>query len=502
MGIKLIRSIVLCLLLSLVLSSVAVAAPSSQTSSNVLHVKQTVSGLADCSSWENACGLQDALDVANSGDQIWVAAGTYQPTKGGTSTFPNALTFNLETGVEVYGGFPAEGGEWGDRDPATHLTVLSGDIGIPGDDSDNSYHVVTARNVDHTAILDGFTISGGRANGSVGGGGMYNERSSPTLNNLTFTGNEGRFGGGMYSSGSSPNLTDVTFINNYGYYGGGILNSFSSPTLNRVSFIRNDTGNFGGGMTNSYHSSPKLTNITFSSNHADGLGGGMANLDDSSPELTNVTFIGNSVGTDHLGEAIYNFRSSHVLLRNAIVWGNTPSLNQIYNDATSSTIVNYSIVMGGYEGETNIDSDPLLGPLADNGGFTQTHALGAGSPAIDVANPSACPATDQRGHLRLIDGNGEFSEICDIGAYEFGYALNVDIEGSGSVVISPDKPDYYVGETVVLTANPASDWAFFGWSGDATGNENPLVLTFDGDKTITAHFTQTLFRYILVPIYK
>src|SRR5690606_11323993 len=109
MGIKLIRSIILCLLFCLVLCSVALAAPSSQTSGNILYVKQEFSGLADCSSWENACGLQTALDVANSGDQIWVAAGTFQPTKGGTSTFPNALTFNLETGVEVYGGFPAEG---------------------------------------------------------------------------------------------------------------------------------------------------------------------------------------------------------------------------------------------------------------------------------------------------------------------------------------------------------------------------------------------------------
>ena len=65
------------------------------------------------------------------------------------------------------------------------------------------------------------------------------------------------------------------------------------------------------------------------------------------------------------------------------------------------------------DGTAIITDDPFLGPLADNGGFTQTHALGAGSSAIDAGDPSFCPATDQRGVVRPI-GSG-----CDIGAYEY-----------------------------------------------------------------------------------
>jgi hypothetical protein len=69
-------------------------------------------------------------------------------------------------------------------------------------------------------------------------------------------------------------------------------------------------------------------------------------------------------------------------------------------------------VQGGYPGTGNLDADPLLGPLQDNGGFTQTMALGPGSPAIDTAEDAHCPDTDQRGVSRPQDSH------CDMGAYE------------------------------------------------------------------------------------
>ncbi len=71
-----------------------------------------------------------------------------------------------------------------------------------------------------------------------------------------------------------------------------------------------------------------------------------------------------------------------------------------------------SIVQGGYTGTGNLDADPLLGPLRNNGGFTETMALGTGSPAIDAGDNGVCPTTDQRGVTRQL-------ESCDIGAYEY-----------------------------------------------------------------------------------
>jgi len=69
-----------------------------------------------------------------------------------------------------------------------------------------------------------------------------------------------------------------------------------------------------------------------------------------------------------------------------------------------------------------IIADPLLGPLADNGGPTLTHALLSGSPAIDAAHPDGCPSVDQRGAPRPVDGNGDGVAACDIGSYEAGTA--------------------------------------------------------------------------------
>jgi len=79
----------------------------------------------------------------------------------------------------------------------------------------------------------------------------------------------------------------------------------------------------------------------------------------------------------------------------------------------------YSIIQGGYPGESIFLDDPLLGPLQNNGGLTLTHALLPGSPAIDTGSPTVCPLFDQRGYNRPLDGNGDGIPICDIGPYEY-----------------------------------------------------------------------------------
>lgn len=449
MNMKLTRLITSALCIAAILSSLSGihAMPASgQTRGDVRYVKE--GGTGDCSSWENACDLQDALSDDVSGDEIWVAAGTYYPTDGTDRT----ISFILEIGVAVYGGFVGTETERGQRDWVANPTILSGDIGAEDDSSDNSYHVVRAIDVDQNTVLDGFTITAGNANGEVdanSGGGMFNSNSSPTLANITFSNNLATIGGGMYNYHSNPSLAYMIFSGNFAQGtgtsdgGGGMLNEQSNPTLTNVTFSSNETWLRGGGMYNiqsspaltnvtffdnsattgggmyNDQSSPTLINVTFSANWAGVYGGGIFNTNYSSPFLTNVTFFGNGLTVGgYGGGGMFNQQSSPSLV-SVILWKNTP--DQLYS-IDSTLDVTYSDIQGAvYPGDGNISGDPKLAPLADNGGFTKTHALALYfSPAIDNGSPTICPPTDQRGYLRPIDSNGDGNARCDMGAYEYG----------------------------------------------------------------------------------
>ena len=180
------------------------------------------------------------------GRNIWVAQGVYYPG----SPINRTATFQLVKGVALYGGFAGAETTREQRDWSARQTMLSGDIdhndvtagGVVTDTArisgSNAYHVVSSAGVTTTAVLDGFTITGGNANGSDflhrQGGGMYNDGSSPTLSNVTFSGNRASYNGGGMSNYnySNPTLSNVTFSgNSASYNGGGMFNNVSSPTL-------------------------------------------------------------------------------------------------------------------------------------------------------------------------------------------------------------------------------------------------------------------------------
>jgi hypothetical protein len=464
----------------------------------IRYVKPDGVNTGTCSTWVTACNLKYALGIAVSGDEIWVTEGTYYPT----TTIDRSATFALKRGVEIYGGFPKDGGSWEQRDWEVYSSVLSGDTGIRGDIYDNSYHVVTGSGTDASAILDGFKITSGSAccrdrdelstpndsgagmynlNGNPtitniifynnyaldGGGGMYNNHSNPRLNNVTFSENSGHYNaGGMHNINSNPTLMNVIFENNSGWYGsGGLSNNESNPLLVNVVFHANSTNWMGGGMGN-YNSNPSLVNVTFSQNEVGFFGGGMVNNNSdpsltnvtfyrntanmyggalangsSDPKLTNVTFHQNQANED--GGAIHNVSSSPTL-SNVTIIGNTTNTRGggLFNDPDSSptlincilwdniaplgpeiygpAIVTYSDIEGIlFPGVGNINLFPVLGTLADNGGFTLTFAIGENSPAVDAGSPTICPGTDQRSLWRPVDGDGDGEPRCDMGSYEY-----------------------------------------------------------------------------------
>jgi hypothetical protein len=154
--------------------------------------------------------------------------------------------------------------------------------------------------------------------------------------------------------------------------------------------------------------------------------------------------------------------------------------------------------------------DPLLGPLADNGGSTETMALGFGSPAIDAGDDASCAATDQRGTTRPKDGDGDGTAYCDIGAYERDTTLitNVDAGRGGRLAYahtpgSPtiiDIPAGAVTETTTLVytpVDPAAPPAGFSFAGHAFTLEayrNDALLpdfTFEEPVTVTIYYSES-----------
>jgi hypothetical protein len=385
------------------------AEPQTTSSVNTLYVKPVASGSENCHSWANACSLQTALGSAAAGDEVWVAEGIYYPGPSGVLT----ATFQLQSGVGLYGGFAATETLRTQRDWVAKPTILSGDIdendvtdgGVVTDTvgilGSNAYHVVTGSGTDGTAILDGFTITAGDANTQEPeyhqyGGGMYNSSGSPTLTHVVFSGNRAGAGGGMHNFISSPTLMVVTFSGNSAAGGGGMHNSVdSSPMLTDVSFSGNSATIYGGGMFNDYNSSPNLTNVTFYSNNTlyiyGSYGGGMYN-DNSNPTLTNVTFASNSA-TD-CGGGMYNENSSPTLTNVTFynnTGGNRPGFGDggggMYNYSSSPTLMDVTFSGNSATGGGGMfnyeNSSPTLtnvtfsGNSAYNGGgmFTRDNTL-------------------------------------------------------------------------------------------------------------------------------
>ncbi|WP_234572346.1 choice-of-anchor Q domain-containing protein [Rhodohalobacter sp. 614A] len=402
-----------------------------QPESGILYVDKNVSGgNENGSSWANAIpelrtALQWAGDNWNSGTlQIWVADGAYTPTDDSN----RSASFQLINGVEIYGGFDATEDELSGRDWQANETILSGNIDGDIPSTNNSYHVVNGTGANNTAVLDGFTVTGGNADGSnphYGGGGIFiynsSQSGSPTLANLRITENEAsNIGGGIYSYNSSYTLFNVEISENTARFGGGIYLTVGHPKFLNVGIYNNSADNDGGGINST--DDITLTNVTINNNSADGDGGGFYNTGNAD-------------------------------IQNSILWGNTADgdEDQIYTDTFYGTVPTYtnSLVEDIDLTDTgigNLDGTAYTAALVFANFSGGDYSLAAGSNAIN--NGDNLLYTDAGGDLQEdndLTGNPRLdAAIIDMGAYEFQGA---------SEPITPNGSILYVDKNVNTEAS-------------------------------------------------
>lgn len=331
---------------------------------SIRHVNLSASGAAHGRDWDNAfTDLQSALAAATWGDEVWVAAGTYVPDEGaGQTNNAKASTFLLQDGIAIYGGFPAGGSLFAQRnpDPETNGTILSGDIdgNRAWPDSRNSYHVVSvATGVTRLTRLDGFTITHGNASGASGatsrGGGMTIAASAaPTIANVFFhqnrSSNDGGAvmvvvggteiplfqnvhfkdnaaadrGGAVYNWDRTAKYIQCRFEDNTAPTEGGAMFSSSSNSSLEDCFFEGNESRTGGALAN-VRSPLSVIRCTFLKNvaNSNGSGGAAFNNINSDTTFEHCQFIGNSAGVT--GGALRNRDGSDVTILNSTFSGNT-----------------------------------------------------------------------------------------------------------------------------------------------------------------------------------
>jgi hypothetical protein len=279
------------------------------------------------------------------------------------------------------------------------------------------------------------------------GGGVYLVHSDPYLYSNMIFNNTASNGGGIHCSNSSARFENTTISFNIALQGGGGMDNYGgAPQLYSCWISGNSAGSYGGGISNDM-TSAIIVNCLIAGNNASGAGGGASNYTYSQAVFANCTF---SINSADYGGAVWNGGSTPSLY-NCILWGDTPD-----EHSGSESVISFSNIQGGWEGEGNIDVDPLFrNPFI---GDFHLMSIACGdpydSPCIDAGNPAIIDSL-----LDCLWGLGTI--LSDMGAYGGGDSATVAIDDYSHLIpkrlaLMQNYPNPFNTSTVITFSLPES----------------------------------------------
>jgi len=316
----------------IVLTSAAYLLFLSAALADIIYVAPQGAGTG--TSWKDATTLQQALAIAQPGDELWVAAGTYRPTQ----TADREAVFRLPSGVKLLGGFAGNERKAEKRNPLQNISILSGEIGDPASVEDNSYTVLVLDQTDESTLVDGFTIEGGYADGLTEGVNLttcgagvfvsgYQGAAAPRIINCTFQNNFAREGAAIYiyaeEGVASPQISHCKFLHNRAdFNGGAIFNDGNYGTCNPSithCYFEGNRSVYGAAVLNRGlygNCTPTITASTFADNFSTIRGGVVYNVREGRGTIE-VAMSGNLVHSDNgnsVGDTIDESQSIDISL--------------------------------------------------------------------------------------------------------------------------------------------------------------------------------------------
>ena len=426
----------------------------------VYHVNLITTGANNGLSWADAFpDLQSALAIATSGDEIWVAVGTYMPTSGTDRT----QSFILPAGVGVYGGFEGNEALRSDRDlPTTPTTILSGNIGNAASASDNTYRVVRGG---ASAILDGFWVRDGYAvgTGNNDGAGVVNVAQDFSIKNAIISNNRaGDEGGGVFNAGNSLTMTNCRLMNNRAdMAGGGLHNQATTVTLTGC-MIDGNQARYGAGASNE-GAGFFVSDCVFTGNINAMIGGGLR-CTSVSTVIDHCRFNDNSAGW---GGAIYitSGANSNSIVANSEFVGNRGvdyggaiysigntriSFSIFENNSVNAAGGGLYLTQGG--GLSRVEHCQFIENTADRGGGVYTNFIAPDESAFEFC-------TFEKNQARQSGGGAYFAEQVSLDSCIFFDNRSLSFDSGSSAA---GGGGFYLGESnlavrnCVVTSNSAS----------------------------------------------